>query len=352
MSNIELTQTVQGTRTGLAQPDPQSRVAAWGVLGHDLDAERIADPREAMQKAGLLGWNVHTRQMTTASFIEREDGSSELVEPLAVPDAFATVANIGGEQRVLGTVGARYAVIQNEDYLPLFDAVVANETGATVTAAGSYRNGSRTFMAMHMPMLDTKVGNVDPVDMYLIGQNSHDGSSGFQFALTPVRMFCTNQLRGFRMGKDVSDKWTIRHTRNYRQQLDQVRALLGEAREWEARFKADADAMLRTSVSDQMFREMMSAVFPEPGKDASAAALTRHENRASTLANLWHDSVTVPDEMRNTAWGLVNVVTEYVDHYAAAGHKSRAVSARAERNLMGRDESVKARAWDVALELV
>jgi len=347
--------TVQGTRTGLAQPHPERRTPAWNLLGTAASVDGMTDVRAAMDQAGLLGWNVHKRPLETASLIPTEDGGSELVNPLPIKSHFATVRSTPeGEYRALGVVGARYTPIQNEEYLPLFETVLANEPGATVTAAGALRGGERAFVSLRVPELDVPVGGVDPVEMYLIGQNSHDGSSGFHFALTPVRLFCTNQLRGLREGKGVRDRWVVRHTRNYEQQLGEVRVMLSQARGWAERFSQDADALLRTAVSDAMFSEVMASLWGTPAKSASKAAVTRHETREQTLQDLWRDSVTLDESIRGTAWGMFNVVTEYVDHYQAAGvgRGYTTEQARADRNMVGRDETAKARAWQAALELV
>lgn len=343
-----------GQTTALLQPEPTTRRTAWGVLGTDLQDTAMTDPQAAMDAAGLLGWDVHKRPLQTGALLETADGL-EMVTPLPVPGHYASVRSDGqGGHTALGVVGERYAPIQNEAYLPLFDAVLANEPGAQVVAAGAIQGGRRVFMAVRMPALDVPVGKVDPVQMYLVGQSSHDGSSAFTFSLTPVRLFCTNQLRGIREGRGVVDQWRVRHTRTHQAQLDQVRHMLGDAREWAARFSQDADRLLTTAVSDDQFRQLVDALYPAPGRDVAQAAHTRHTARLDDLDGLWRDSVTIPDEVRGTGWAAFNAVTEYVDHYQAAGSKTTGPGptvARAERNMLGRDQGIKARAWDAVLAM-
>ena len=104
---------------------------------------------------------------------------------LEVPDQFATVRTnpVTGRPDVLGVVGRGYTPIQNEEHAALLDALV-DESGAHFETAGSLRGGRQVFLTMKLPTT-MQIGGVDPVDLYLIAFNSHDGTSALPAAGVP-----------------------------------------------------------------------------------------------------------------------------------------------------------------------
>jgi len=163
-----------------------AREHAWHRLGTVLPAE--FDAAQAMQYARLGGWNVRTMALQTAPVLS-DDG---VFGALPVPDQFATVRTnpVSGSVDVLGVVGRGYTVIQNEEHADLLNRVV-DEGGAHFETAGSLRGGRSVFLSMKLPRT-MNVGGIDPVDLYLIALNSHDGTSAFRLLVSPVRVVCAN----------------------------------------------------------------------------------------------------------------------------------------------------------------
>src|SRR6185312_12271562 len=123
----------------------------------------------------------------------------------------------------LGVVGEQYVPIQNEEHAALLDALV-DESGAHFETAGSLRGGRQVFLSMKLPTT-MQIGGVDPVDLYLIACNSHDGTSAFRLLVSPVRVVCANTLA--LAASRARSTFSIRHTAGAAGQIEQARQALG-----------------------------------------------------------------------------------------------------------------------------
>jgi hypothetical protein len=123
------------------------------------------------------GWNVRKEPLQTAPLL-----SEHGVTTLPVPEQFATV-------RTLGVVGRGYTPIQNEAHADLLDAVV--DEPSHFETAESLRGGRQVYITMKLPTT-MRIGGVDPVELYLVAVNSHDGTSAFRLPVSPVRVVCAN----------------------------------------------------------------------------------------------------------------------------------------------------------------
>jgi phage/plasmid-like protein (TIGR03299 family) len=194
-----------------------ARRHAWHRLGTVLPAEFTA--ADAMRHAKLGGWNVRTQALQTTPML-----SSDGVDTLDVPEHFATVRTnpVTGRPDVLGVVGRGYTPIQNEEHADLLDALV-DESGAHFETAGSLKGGRQVFLTMKLP--DTMlIGGIDPVDLYIVACNSHDGTSAFRQGL-PVRVVCTN-TQAVKIRRAQSS-FLIRHTSGARGYIGHARDALG-----------------------------------------------------------------------------------------------------------------------------
>ncbi|MGS0688923.1 DUF932 domain-containing protein [Nakamurella sp. GG22] len=269
-----------------------ARQHAWHRLGTVLPAE--FDAEQAMNHAKLGGWNV--RKEALQATVLTGDG----VSTLAVPEQFATVRTnpVTGRPDVLGVVGRGYTPIQNEAHAALLDALV-DESGAHFETAGSLRGGRQVFLTMKLPTT-MQVGGVDPVDLYLIACNSHDGTSAFRLLVSPVRVVCANtQAMAISRAKS---SFSIRHTSGAAGQIEQARQALGLTFAYAEEFQAQADQLIAQSMTDQQFRDLINAVWPaDPKADKSKRSQTIAANRRAVLVDLWRHSPT-GEVIRGTRW--------------------------------------------------
>ena len=188
MDNIE-TYGKQAAFASLREP-------AWHMLGTVFQQE--VSTSEMLRLAHLADWDVR-------------------LEPIAFPEdyrvaasAFATLRTnpFDGGTDVLGIVGERYTVFQNEDMFSFGDNLL---DGGRWETAGSIKQGRVVFASLalnHEVVLDPS-GVSDKIDSYLLLSTSHDGSTALQAAVTPVRVVCQNTLTmGLRQAKQT---FKIRH---------------------------------------------------------------------------------------------------------------------------------------------
>ncbi|GGM09508.1 DUF932 domain-containing protein [Nakamurella endophytica] len=318
-----------------------ARKHAWHRLGTVLPDE--FDAAQAMEYAKLGGWRVRKEALQTTVL------TSDGVTTLDVPEQFATVRTnpVNGQPEVLGVVGRGYTPIQNEEHAALLDALV-DESGAHFETAGSLRGGRGVFLTMKLPTT-MQIGGVDPLDVYLIALNSHDGTSAFRLLVSPVRVVCANtQAMAIRRAQST---FSIRHTSGASGQIEQARQALGLTFKYAETFQAEADAMIAQAMTDAEFRELIDAVWtveqPTGTAKPSKRAQTIASNRRTALLNLWKSSPTA-EAIRGTKWAAYQAITEYTDHVAPVSDKRNPGAARAERAITSANvAAVKTRAFEL-----
>ncbi|ASR80703.1 hypothetical protein FDI41_gp73 [Arthrobacter phage Piccoletto] len=315
--------------TAATLPLDLNRRDAFHLLGTDVSTAKTA--KQALQGAGLAGWNVRKTPLTTNATVNI--GGEEMAFELDVPGQFAsTYTNPEtGMPEVLGVVGNTYVPIQNEAHADLLDAIV-DESGAHFESAAKMRGGRDVFVTMKLNS-QMLVGGVDPVDLYLAAFNSHDGQSSFKLAITNTRVFCSNQQAA--VMRDAKSKFSIRHTAGSGSLITEAREALKLTFAYNAQFEAAAEKMIQTTMTDAAFAELVKDFWDVP-EDAAKAVQTRDANRREQLEWLFADAST-NDNIRGTAWAAYQSFTEYVDHYAPTvlGKSDSIESARALRVLTG-----------------
>jgi phage/plasmid-like protein (TIGR03299 family) len=137
---------------------------------------------------------------------------------------------------VLGVVGPRYAVLQNDDAFAWFEPFLDAREAALHTA-GSLRNGSRIWVLAKLNREPLVVAQGDEVEKYLLLSHSHDGSLAVRIGFTPVRVVCANTL-AMAHGADASKLLRVKHTRDVHENLANIRVIINLAN---AEFQATAE---------------------------------------------------------------------------------------------------------------
>lgn len=317
-------------------PDTIERVDPWTALGVKVNHEHT--PEQALQAAGLAGWDVHTEPMYLA------DGT-----PVTGRYQHAVVRNDAKTdtgKSTLGQVGKTWAPMQNESMVQIMQAVT-DISGATIDTLGSLDNGKRVFFSMKLPE-QMQVGGVDPVDVYLAGFNSFDGQSRFQFMVTPVRLLCFNMQRA--ASRESLSRYQLRHTaKGVGVAVQEVREMLDLTWAHDAEFQAEADRLLDQAYTDQAFSRLTASLFPTTPGSTERQVETQKERRAQ-LSHLFRESPTAAN-IRGTRWAAYQAVTEWTDHtrqlrnMAGGALRERravlAVTAESEVN------KIKDRAWEL-----
>jgi len=286
---------------------------AWHKLQNVTLAEDAKiSTSEMLSLAHLDNWNVR-------------------LEPVVMPEGYRTAEPqfmtvrtnpFDGGSDVLGFVGKRYLELQNEQAFEFADNIL--DGGAEWDTAGSIKNGKQVFGSLVIPKeftLDPSGAN-DVTKTYLLIHTSHDGSTAISANITPVRVVCQNTLN-MALGRSPQS-FKVRHTQTVDGRLAEARRVLGLTFSHMDNFQAEAQKLFETKVTDDAFTNLITKFYAEPEDGASKTSQTRYENKIDLLQDLWKNSLTNAN-IKNTAWGVLNTMTERIDYYRTGRGASDAI---------------------------
>lgn len=279
------------------------------------------DARMALYEAGLGGWNV-TKVPMYADLREHPSHVTDVMQGkptpngYQMPSTYATVADIPGQGlRPLGVVGENYKVVQNEEHAEFLDNVV-DLSGGHYEVARSFRGGRLVFISIKLPD-HVSVGGQDPIELYLNGINSFDGSTHFMLNLDPVRAHCSNQLSMFRR-----NSFKIRHSGDMKGKVQLAREALNLAFRHTGEMQETAERMVATDMAESTFWGIVQDMWPGPKREdypmggGDTVGFSRALNRHHRIMEGVGRSLKSPSNanISETAWGGMNAVVEYLDH--------------------------------------
>ncbi|MBF0430528.1 MAG: DUF932 domain-containing protein [Fibrobacteria bacterium] len=234
---------------------------------------------------------------------------------------------------ILGIVGKSYQPIQNFQAFAFAD-ILAEHYGATYEYAGMCKDGKKVFLQAKLNE-SFEATRGDQVDCYITMATSHDGSSSMRVFLTPIRLFCENQL--IRAIKNASTNIVLRHTVNAEIKMQQAFEVFATSRNAFLRFKQKAQYLAQKQVDREMVKRFLdSVVGPE---DQS----TRIRNNRETVTRLFENG---KGNHGQNAFQMYNAATEWVDH-----ERTRDPEKRLESAMFGSGAIIKEKAFAAAMAL-
>ena len=271
------------------------REPAWHGLGTILTDEVTTS--QMLAAAHLANWNVRLEDVALPGRSHRDYFAVTRTNPF------------DGQADVLGVVGERYKVVQNEDLFSFADNLL---DGGRWETAGSIKNGTVVFgsLALDREIVLDPNGATDKVNTYMLVHTSHDGSLAVQASITPVRVVCQNTLNMALHG--VKQSYKIRHTQTVQGKVAAAREALGIAHKYLDAFDVEARELFEQSVTDAQFFDIITKVYPKPEVDAKGS-MTKWENKIDVLNDIYNGETVA--NIRGTAWGAYNALTERLDWY-------------------------------------
>ena len=244
-------------------------------------------------------------------------------------------------KRPLAVVSKRFQVVQPEEVLEFYRDLTEH-AGFELETAGVLKEG-RKFWALARTGQSATLKGKDQVNGYLLLATACDGSLATTAQFTSVRVVCNNTLQ-IALG-DNRGAVKVPHRSEFNP--DAVKKQLGiTVAPWN-RFVSKMKDLVACPVDpdsvDGLLRRML--IYPgQPGQSPvvneqamrSVRALYDGGGRGAQLAS-----------SRGTAWGLLNSVTEYVDHH----RRARSDDHRREAAWFGQGAQFKQRAWDELVQL-
>jgi phage/plasmid-like protein (TIGR03299 family) len=294
---------------------------AWHNLANRIFSEdEEVTTLSMLQESKLSNWNVRlspVAEVTPESW--RDSSGSQFV--------LRTNPFDGGTD-VLSVVGSRYKVVQNEELFAFADNILDGDESCKWESAGSLKKGKVVFGSLTVPrtmVLDPQGAN-DQTKLYLIVWTSHDGSVAVQAAITPVRVVCQNTLN--LAIRNAKQSFKIRHTQTAEGKIQVARETLGLTFGYMDEFEKQAQELFALEVTDKKFHDIIRTIYPKPSDDSSKIALTKWENKVVLLDDLYFNSPT-NENIKGTAWGVVNALTERLDYFRSARGNSENLMASA-----------------------
>ena len=306
----------------------------WHGLGEQLSPHQ---PLEVWQRQAGMDWKI---EEAPVRFIA--DAVSHLGSIHAFPEQ--KVLYRSDTQVPLSVVSQRYKVVQPEEVLEFYRDLT-EYAGYELETAGVLKGG-RKFWALARSGFGTALKGQDQVNAYLLLATSCDGSLATVATPTSVRVVCNNTLTiavdGMAQGVKVP------HSTEFRPQL--VKQQLGiSVSQWDD-FMYRMKTLAERKVSQEEVKSYFQSVIcnaEEPLDDPSKLPNYRALNR---VQKLFHGEGRGAQlcTAQGTAWGLLNAITEYVDHEKRA----RSNDYRMDSAWFGQGASLKDKALESAMALV
>lgn len=328
---------------------------AWHNAGKRVD--HLMTVPEALEEAGLAGWGLTKYPLYS---LNQATGLFEIA-----PDIYEHVRTKDGKR--LGYVGSEYASLHNETLADIFSLLVDKDglNVAKMQTAGSLREGKRVFMLLSLPDSGFTVGNQKhPIIPFLLGTNSHDGTSAARFLPTTVDVVCMNTLNAA-LGEAYADlAVTIRHSGDMNEKVLAVQKMLAQAATMFTNFKVKADALDDVRVTKDSFEEFMGFIFPEVDTDKQGKrAIENRNTKVLALTQALKEEIKLLPQYTLTSkdagrgfsyWQLLSAVTRFTTHNVPVlrkvGDRDEG-EAHFERELLGAGAEFNARATVKILEL-
>lgn len=290
--------------------------------------ESLLTAGEMLEAAGL-DWNVSQRPL----FVQSEKHLGLIPVPRLVANTRDT------DEKVLGVVRPTYHVLQNRAAFEIADDIV-DSGEAKYDTAGSLRGGEIVFLSMVVPEGIKVEGDPSDHELYLVLSNGHNGRHALHGAVTVVRTVCKNTLDAA-INRSIT-RFSLRHRSGMAQRIGEARRALQITFAYKETFERVAAELTQKSLVEREVEAILADMFPVP--DDLAEGRVRNTTFAGVLSN-YRTSPTIED-IRGTAWGVYNAVTEYFDHIAdyRGGVATSAEDARAESILFGRTADIREKA--------
>lgn len=312
------------------------------LMGAAYDLSGATNASEARALAGLNWEPKHV-----PLFIQDSDD-----EFVTVEKERAVVRDDSGA--MFGVVGREHKILSNADFFDFADTLLT-EADLTWDAAkpfgGARGDGKAPFLAFQLGE-GIEVAGKDAVDCAVLLNNGHVGNTALTLNVAPIRVECSNvvtpTLRAGRKGQNLFS-YTIQHSGDLASKVREAQAALSLTTVAMREMADLADRMAAVDFDLAAFDDLLTDLVPiaeEAGDRAKATALTQ---RAAFRQN-WKDTLTLDADLKATAWGALNVITEVIDHGNLDIRKSKVPAA--ERRLQSVHFGSGARLRDRAYHLL
>ncbi|MFP6557804.1 DUF932 domain-containing protein [Paraburkholderia sp. B3] len=308
----------------------------WHGLGNPLAPRQ---PLEVWARQAGMDWRIEEAEVR---FVSGNAGSS-LGSIHAFPEQ--KVLYRSDTKAPLSVVSSRYQVVQPADILEFYrDLTEAG--GFELETAGVLKEGRKLWALAKTGQSATLRGR-DRVNGYLLLATACDGTLATTAQFTSVRVVCNNTL-AIALG-DSTSAVKVPHRSQFDAQA--VKRQLGIAiSSWDgfmARMKALSERRVSDETAEAYFRRVLTY---NAGSTSDRPVSATNDSAVKAVQTLFGGQGKGADlaSAAGTAWGLLNSITEFVDHQ----RRARSEDHRRDAAWFGAGATIKQKAWDEAMKLV
>ena len=292
----------------------------------------------------------HIRE-TPVRYMATDDNSALYGEAMEFPDQ--KVLYRSDTKAPLSVVSGRYQVVQPQEVLEFYRDL-SEVAGFELETAGVLKAGRRFWALARTGKSACLKGN-DVVHSYLLLATSCDGTLATMAIPTSVRVVCNNTLAIALQGANAgtgAGSIKVPHSTSFDAQA--VKRQLGIAvGQWDSfmyRMKTLAERKVKTHEAMNYFLKVICQTDQQGEGGGSGVPGLANERALKKVQTLFegHGRGAELQAAKDTAWGLLSAVTEFVDHEKQA----RSQDNRLDSAWFGQGAALKQRALEHALQLV
>ena len=305
----------------------------WHGLGHRLIPNQ---PLEVWAELAGMNWAIETADV---QYISRHTFPDSLH---AYPEQ--KVLYRSDTKAPLSIVSSRYKVVQPTEILEFYRDLT-EVSGYELETAGVLKDGKKLWALARTGQSVTLKGR-DTVNGYLLLATACDGTLATTAQFTSVRVVCNNTLAlAVANGKGAVK---VPHRNEFDAQA--VKQQLGVAITPWSSFSDYVKELANCRASEKTVERFLTKVFtyPTPGTESRSPVINELAIKKVQALYSGQGNGAELSSAKGTAWGLLNSITEYVDHHRRAhSHDNRRDAA-----WFGQGALLKQQAWNEALKLV
>jgi phage/plasmid-like protein (TIGR03299 family) len=305
----------------------------WHGLGERLAPDQ---PLEVWADQAGMNWRIEAADVQYASDIT---GSTDLLTYPAQKVLYRS-----DTKEPLSVVSDRYKVVQPSEVLEFYRDLT--EIGGYELETAGVLKGGRKLWALARTGQSITLKGKDTIHGYLLLATACDGTLATTAQSTSVRVVCNNTL-AVALG-DGAGAVKVPH----RSAFDAlaVKRQLGVAITPWSSFSDYIKELANCRVTEKEVERFLTKVFGYTHSSSEQSSLLINEQAIQKALMLYggHGKGAGLTSALGTAWGLLNSVTEYVDHH----RRARSNDHRRDAAWFGQGEQIKRRAWGEAMKLI
>lgn len=306
----------------------------WHGLGNQL---QVHQPLEVWAEAAGMNWQI---EETDVMF---RIGSHDLDPIKSFPEQ--KVLYRSDNKKPLSTVSKKYQVVQPAQILEFYrDLTQAG--GYQLETAGVLKEGRKLWALARTGQAAMLAGG-DEVRGYLLLATACDGTLATTAQFTSVRVVCNNTLQ-IAVGRNRGAvKVPHRSQFDARAVKEELGIAISSWDDFMSNMQQLASRKVSQSETERFFQRLFT--YQTASKTGVQSNERMNERGFKAVMNLFDGNGrgATLESAAGTAWGLVNSVTEYVDHQ----QRARSQGNRLDSAWFGAGAVLKQKAWDAALEL-